>query len=560
MDLQTINASPCWISLVGQARSLSRCLSRFLTTSEKTLGKRDLLIRDHILKNIFGFEYLIAPYTIAHLKLSQYLEEQGHKLADDERFQIFLTNTLEPIAPQKNYLLPALTSEIEAAQTVKESPILVITGNPPYAAISKNKGEWITSKIENYKYVDGVHFGERKHWLQDDYVKFIRFAQGKMEAVEDGVVAIITNHAWIYNPTFRGMRRSLMNTFEQIYIIDLHGSTKPRESAPGNGANENVFDIMKGVAVGLFIKSSGLKKGIWFGDVWGSRLDKYKTCVDKAYSDLAVNEVTPEKPFYFFSPRVSSDISGWFDHKSLEDIFLYQSSGFLTARDHFNVHFSEDELLTQMRAFRKLDATAARKKFALGKDSRDWTVSNALKDIEKVKANSNYVRRVGYRPFDDRYIFYTGQSRGVIGQPAAPLAEHLEVAGLLLGTTRRVEEGDYRHAFVFSLLADGHAVSSKETTYVFPLRLKGVFGESIDNWKPDFKRFITKRYGKAPSPEELFGYIYAILNSPVYRDKFEDFLADDYPRIPFPDEHKNFQTLSGLGWELVQARILKNVP
>jgi len=368
-------------------------------------GKRDLLIRDHILKSIFGFEYLIAPYTIAHLKLSQYLEEQGHKLVDDERFQIFLTNTLEPIAPQKNYLLPALTSEIEAAQTVKESPILVITGNPPYAANSKNKGEWITSKIEDYKYVDGVHFGERKHWLQDDYVKFIRFAQSKMEAVKDGVVAIITNHAWIYNPTFRGMRRSLMNTFEQIYIIDLHGSTKPRESAPGNEANENVFDIMKGVAVGLFIKSPGLKNGIWFGDVWGSRLEKYKTCVDKAYSDLAVNEVTPEKPFHFFSPRVSSDISGWFDHKSLEDIFLFQSSGFLSARDHFNVHFNEDEVLTQMRAFRKLDATAARKKFALGKDSRDWTVSNALKDIEKVKANSSYVRRVSYRPFDDRYIF-----------------------------------------------------------------------------------------------------------------------------------------------------------
>jgi len=148
----------------------------------------------------------------------------------------------------------------------------------------------------------------------------------------------------------------------------------------------------------------------------------------------------------------------------------------------------------------------------------------------------------------------------VIGQPAAPLAEHLELAGLLLGATRRVEEGDYRHAFVFSLLADGHAVSSKEMTHVFPLRLKGAFGESTDNWKPEFKKFIKKKYGKEPSPEELFGYIYAILNSPVYRDKFEDFLADDYPRVPFPNEHKNFQALSGLGWELVQAHILKNVP
>src|SRR5262249_17478296 len=157
-----------------------------------------------------------------------------------------------------------------------------------------------------------------------------------------------------------------MNSFEQIHIIDLHGSTKPREEAPDGQLNENVFDIMKGVAVTLFIKKAGLPKGIWFGDVWGSRLDKYKRCMDSIFSDIAIQKVSPEKPFYFFSPRVSPDISGWSDHKSLEDIFLYQSAGVLTARDHFNVRFNEKELLDQIQIFSQLDVEASRKKFGLG--------------------------------------------------------------------------------------------------------------------------------------------------------------------------------------------------
>ena len=250
-------------------------------------GLANLIVREHLLKNIFGFEYLIAPYTIAHLKLSQYLNDKRRPLRDDERFQIFLTNTLEPIEPQENLLLPAVSAEVKVAQQIKEKPILVITGNPPYAGHSKNNGEWITSKIEDYKYVDGKHFGERKHWLQDDYVKFIRFAQDKMETVPRGIVALITNHSWLSNPTFRDMRQSLLNDFHQIHIIDLHGSTKPKETAPNNESNQNVFDIMKGVAISLFIKNENLERGVWHGDVWGSRLDKYKTCSDTDYQEAA---------------------------------------------------------------------------------------------------------------------------------------------------------------------------------------------------------------------------------------------------------------------------------
>lgn len=546
----------------GTGTFLVEVLERIFENIGHDSGKHDLIIRDHILKNIFGFEYLIAPYTIAHLKLSQYLAEEPHnyKLKDDERFQIYLTNTLEPIEPQQNYLLPALTEEVRAAQTVKEKPILVITGNPPYSAYSKNKGAWITSKIEDYKYVDGEHFNERKHWLQDDYVKFIRFAQTKMDEVPEGIVAIITNHSWIYNPTFRGMRRSLMNTFQQIHIIDLHGSSKPREIVPDGSENQNVFDIMKGVAVSLFVKKKGLEEGIWFGDVWGTRLEKYKICASSKFTDIADRPVSPSSPFYFFSPRTSPDMSGWFEHKSLEEIFVMQSTGLLSARDKLNVAFDADELLERLRRFSRLEPEAARETFNLGPDTRDWKIKVAQKDLLQANVDPKLIRRFAYRPFDERFIFYTGKSKGLIGQPANRLSDSMEESVVALGTTRRVEAGNFRHAFAFSLLADGHSVSSKETTHVFPLFLKGPFGDSVDNLRPDFKRFLKERYHRKFDPTDIFGYVYSVLYAPTYREKFDEFLADDYARIPFPERLSDFQALAKLGWHLVQIHLLREVP
>ena len=210
-------------------------------------GRADPIVREHLLKNVFGFEYLIAPYTIAHLKLSQYLRDQRHALRGDERLQIFLTNTLEPVEPQVNFLLPAISAEVEAAQKVKDREILVILGNPPYSYQSRNTGSWITSKIDDYRSVDGQRMRERvTQGLLDDYVKFIRFAQWKMENVEEGIVGIVTNHSWLDNPTFRGMRQSLMRTFDQIYALDLHGNAKKQERAPDGGDDQTSSTSNKG--------------------------------------------------------------------------------------------------------------------------------------------------------------------------------------------------------------------------------------------------------------------------------------------------------------------------
>ena len=262
---------------------------------------RGHVVRDHVVKNLYGFEYLIAPYTVAHLKLSQFLHDRGYAMQADERLGIYLTNTLEPIAAQANWLLPALSREVEAAQHIKDSPILVITGNPPYAGHSKNTGAWITEQIDTYKTADGQPLDEKNpKWLQDDYVKFIRFAQWKMEQIEEGVVGIITSHSFLDNPTFRGMRQSLMQTFHQLYVLDLHGNAKKVERTPEGGKDENVFDIKQGVAISLLVKKSGLQRGVYHADLWGRRTEKYRALLEADKNGVEWTELHPSSPFHLF--------------------------------------------------------------------------------------------------------------------------------------------------------------------------------------------------------------------------------------------------------------------
>ncbi len=372
-------------------------------------GLADLIVREHILKNIYGFEFLLAPYTIAHLKLSQYLADKGHKLTDNQRLGIYLTNTLEPIEPQYEAFLPALSKEVELAQEVKDKPILVITGNPPYSGHSKNKGKWISAAIDEYKMADGRPLGEKNpKWLNDDYVKFIRFAQMKMDKVDEGVVGIITNHSFIDNPTFRGMRQSLMKSFDQIYILDLHGNSKKREVAPDGSVDQNVFDIQQGVAISLFIKtkggnispdisssyptspsasptspsanpissSSGLTRGsnqqqkeakvdtrvkreydearvtnnnqrtgkIFHADLWGKRLDKYKASARETIKSVEWLELKPVSPFYLFIPQ-DRDLWGEYEKGwKVTDIFPVNVLGFQTHRDHFAIGFERSDI------------------------------------------------------------------------------------------------------------------------------------------------------------------------------------------------------------------------
>ena len=544
-------------------------------------GHADLIVREHLLKNIYGFEYLIAPYTIAHLKLSQYLREQQLPLRDGERLKVFLTNTLEPIEPQKELLLPAVTAESEAAQSVKKKPLLVITGNPPYSGNSKNKGKWISEAIQGYKYTieKSVIGAEEKKplrernpkWLNDDYVKFLRFAQLKMDDVEEGVVAVITNHSWLDNPTFRGMRQSLTNTFDQIYIMDLHGSIKPKELVPIGVKNENVFDIQKGVAVTIFVKKSGAKRGVWYSELWGTRLEKYRESANAELKTVAWTPIKSFTPFYMLRPldwtHWDSYNEGWALSDTLSSVGLERQIfdvsvlGFQTHRDEFAIAFEEGDILSKAKDFRSKDISdeLLASKYEL-KGNRDWNVSDAR---IKLRADSNWrdaITRCAYRPFDKHFCLF---GEHFMDYPRRELVDH--VAGrdnVQLLSSRQIGTAAWRHVFVADAPANDCLVSdqSREANYVFPLWQYPPKGSRKENLSPDFRAFLDARYAHHYAPEEVLGYLYAVLHAPSYRSRYADFLRIDFPRIPFAQKRKHFDALSALGWALVQAHLLRDCP
>ena len=553
-------------------------------------GKADSVVRAHMLKNLYGFEYLIAPYTIAHLKLSQYLKDKGHPLKDQERLQVFLTNTLEPVEPQKSSFLPQLSAEVEEAQKIKDKPILVILGNPPYSGHSKNKGKWITQAINGYKHTvervetetdkDGnsVFSDEEKplgeknpKWLSDDYVKFIRFAQLKMDSVDEGIVGIITNHSWLDNPTFRGMRQSLMRSFDQIYLVDLHGSTKPKEQVPKGLENENVFDIQKGVAIALFVKRPGAERGIWHTDIWGNRLAKYRECATAQFDEIAWAEPSVISPYYMMSPI---DWTGWENYgqwwqiadslhasEDKQQIFKVNVLGFQTHRDHFAVSFERTEMEARVGALidNRLSDTVIKERFSI-KDNRDWSIRNARVALREAVDPAKPILDCAYRPFDSRPCYFGPE---LMDYPRRELLDH--VAGrnnLQLLVSRQIGTGQWRHSFVAEnppescLISDG----STEQNYCFPVRLFDAGGNSIENISADYRDFIDARYDHHYSPEEILGYIYAVLHAPTYRKRYAEFLRIDFPRIPFPERSEEFEALSGLGWALVEAHLMRDLP
>jgi predicted helicase len=535
-------------------------------------GRAGPIVREHLLRNIFGFEYLIAPYTIAHLKLSQYLSEQGHALTGNERLQIFLTNTLEPIEPQKHLLLPAVTAEVEAAQKVKDREILVITGNPPYSGHSKNKGAWITAKINAYKLVDGKPLGEKNpKWLQDDYVKFIRFAQMKMDAVEEGIVGVITNHSWLDNPTFRGMRQSLERTFDQIWIVDLHGSTKPKELAPADAQNENVFDIQKGVAITLLVKKPGAPKSIRFSELWGSRIQKYKAAAEAEINDLPWKDVPYFKPYYLFRPL---DWTGWESYKSgwsiadslspagqKAQIFDLNVLGFQSHRDHFAVAFQRSEIETRSKDMIDITLSDSQlaKKYRL-KNNRDWKLCDARKELRGNEHWQRSVMQCAYRPFDSPYCFYGPE---FMDYPRRELLDHVSHRNnISLVVSRQIGTAHWRHAFIASEPANDCLISdeSREANQVFPLWRFDDPDVRHENLSTAFRAFIDACYEHPYTPEEILGCIYAVLHAPTYRARYAEFLRIDFPRIPFPEKAADFEALSLLGWALIQVHLLLVLP
>ncbi len=553
----------------GTGTFLVEVLQQIFENLPKGSGKKDLLIKEHILRNIFGFEYLIAPYTIAHLNLSQFLKDNDYDLKAKERLQIFLTNTLAPIdLQQKIPLLPALTEESKQAQEVKDKPILVITGNPPYSKKSKNNDPWIVNLVDAYKYVDGKRSKEKQSWFRDDYIKFIRFAQDKMDKVEEGIVGVITNHAFINNVTMPGMRQSLMKTFDQIYIVNLNGSAKQEGKLPdGITKDENVFDIEQGVAISFFIKRKGLDKKVLYADVWGARHDKYLFCLEESIGSIQWSELTPKSPDYYFIPKDEQHKSEYDTFYSVADIFKIYSLPLMTGNDKITIHFAKQTLEKTLRSFVEKSIEQIKTEFKIEKDSSNWTVSKAKSDVVNTKANKIYFRNILYRPFDERITFYNGNNNGFHSRPQFKVCKNMlfENIGLLL--PRQISKKEFRHVFCTRLIPEMCAISTatKEQNQLFPLYLypdatiahtqQKISRE--ENFTQDFRNYIDKLYGKGKTPEQILGYIYAALHSETYRTKYIEFLTDKFARIPFTNDKRIFEKLSKLGTELIEAHLLE---
>ena len=366
-------------------------------------GSRESFLHDHVLENFYAFELMMAPYAIGHLKMSFFLEELGYKLKPEERVKFYLTNTLEMEELEQSRLpgFSALAEESRLAGKVKkETPILVILGNPPYSGISSNTGKWITALIEDYKYVDGKPFGEKKHWLQDDYVKFLRFAEWKIDQSGEGVIGMITNHGYLDNPTFRGMRQHLMNTFDEIYVLDLHGNALKKECCPDGSKDENVFDIRQGVAIAFFIKRSvaarlqrsmdhaekDAEHHIFHAEVYGTREAKYASLDthDQGRTDWA--KLNPKSPFYFFVPRNEEHAEQYRKFIPVPEIFPVKVAGIVTARDRFVFDFDSNALLRRINQFRDRSLTDdfIRQAYHL-KDTRGWKLSQRRKDLAEME-------------------------------------------------------------------------------------------------------------------------------------------------------------------------------
>ncbi|EAI1117558.1 DNA methyltransferase [Campylobacter jejuni] len=567
-----------------------------------------------------GFEFLIAPYTIAHLKISQsFKEEFNSPLNDDESLKIALTNTLysKSISKEQNdqntlFTLIDLTREFKKAQKIKEEQILIITGNPPYSGASSNKGLYEDEiKIsyglepskanlskEQKKYIN-LYFQEKtkqntntfkaiyeKHkleneknpkWLLDDYVKFIRFAQSKIDSQENGIFAFISNNSFLDNSTFRGMRYSLMQSFDKIYILNLHGDTRKKEKAPDGSKDDNVFDIMQGVSINIFIKQNSKVKNtkIYYHDLYGKRKDKYEFLYENDLNSIKWTLVKNNEPFYLFLPQNNDLLEEYNKGISVKDMFMLSSTGICTQRDSVTIQKTKQDIVNLVNDFCKLDKVTLKEKYNIEKDGRDWQLSKAINSLKNTKGA---FKQVAYRPFDPCWTYYNGESRAFMAYPRDEVMEHfLENENIGLICNRTVSLQTFNHNFITQYIADLHILETgNASAYIFPLYLYPTtrskkflkkenpnfneenFTSKIENFKESFRTFIDELYKEKFSPEDILGYIYAVLFHKIYREKYLDFLKIDFPKIPFTKDKNTFKNLSKLGLKLVNLHLLKN--
>jgi predicted helicase len=591
----------------GTGTFLHSIIDHIYETFKGNQGMWSGYVSQHLLPRLFGFELLMAPYAVAHMKLGLQLKETGYDFRGSERLGVYLTNTLEGgFAGGDALFAEWLVEEATAAGGVKyNAPVMVVIGNPPYSYASNNNGKWISQLIRDYYQVDGKSLDERNpKGLQDDYVKFIRFAQWRIAQTGYGILAFISNHGYLDNPTFRGMRQSLMQDFDEIYILNLHGNSKKKERSPDGSKDENVFDIQQGVAIGIFVKrgqrSAHQPAVVRHAYLWGPRelfagAGDTKQLIGGKYHWLAEHDMTntewtifsPQVPFYLFEPQNSVYDEEYRQGWKVTDILAVNTPGLVTARDSLTIQWQREDIWHVVNEFISLSSDEAREQYQLGSDTRDWKVNLAQEDVKKSGPSKSLIKPILYRPFGVLYTYYTGHTRGFLSMPRADVMNHMLLGkNLGLVTVRQVAEGVFNHVLATDTIIDNRAtLSNKGYALLLPLYLypdptkKGTLfntdtpttapGGRRPNLAPAFiadmsvkigMQFVADGRGDLKTtfgPEDVFDYLYAVFHSPTYRTRYAEFLKIDFPRLPLTSDAELLRALCGFGQRLVALHVME---
>lgn len=539
----------------GTGTFLAEIVNQIYDRYRSQSGLWQQYVENDLLPRLNGFEILMASYAIAHLKLDMVLQQSGYQERIHKRLRIFLTNSLEDQNLQPLSLFDyKLARESNLAKAIKKRyPVMVMIGNPPYNNSSNNNSEWIRRLIQQYK--SGVT--SRKMNLDDDYVKFIRMGQYYIERTGEGVLAFITNNNYLDAVTFKEMRHSLLKSFDDVYVLNLHGKVKNHEKSPDGSPDENVFGITLGVSIAIFVKrSNSIELGhIHHYDLYGKKRKKRDFLNSHSLSSVEWTDVDAVAPDYFFTPKDFSMKEEYERGFRIDELFIHYNSGVQTKRDELNVFFTDAERQVVLRDFQKGDLLELHAKYNL-KETSGWKVKRAIEDLQ---SNPIIETRVTYRPFDTRYTNYTGKSSGMMGRPRHETNRHIiRKENLMLLTCKQQSSFPFQHVFVTRHISDLNSISaqSKEQSYVFPLYLYDDEGKCIANLNGE----ITKHISADADPQTIFDYVYAVLHSNHYRKRYKELLKIGFPRIPYPYSPEQFEALAAKGRELRGLHLLENLP
>ena len=571
----------------GTGTFLAETIRQIKRNMEGMMGTWPMYVGEHLLPRLHGFELMMAPYTIAHLKLDwEIANGQPLQMPEGERLRVYLTNSLEECDPNTGTLFAQwLAQEANAANRVKkDAPIMIVMGNPPYSGISQNNGAWISKLVAEYRKEpnSNLPLQERKIWLNDDYCKFIRLAQYYVDRNNEGILAYICNNGFLDNPTFRGMRWHLLQSFDKIYIVNLHGNALKKETAPDGSKDENVFDIMVGTSINIFVKTSKKRKGdlaeVYYAEQYGFRKDKYDFLDAHKLSNTNFEKLMLCTPFFFFVPKNEDGKKEYEQGFKIDELMPVKVTGIVTARDNLTIDFTKDELYHKIETFINEDLSdeEVREIFFPNKkngkyppgDSRGWNLKRAREIVRDYNHQHN-ILPLGFRLLDNQYIYY---SHSMIdwGRETIFMNHVVNKNNILLSVAGQTAQ-NWKHIFVsdklvnFNYLAVG---GQNGGGYHFPLYLYPEEGSIETERRLNMNEDILKRVAEIinyPFPldglgERLFDYIYGVLHSPTYREKYKEFLKIDFPRIPYPKNAAEFDDYVGIGHQLRELHLMHNVP